>query len=170
MKKYFFPLILFFMILVIVATSCLGPGIISDVSTHDPDPGPIPQPVSTPTSWYIRNYFPGQWVYQFSEGQNPVQTYKAEHQSLDAFGNFELVFRDINTGGIAVSFSGVINMNNGKIFAQSSWMKVGGIEGVNANFTGKYATATNDIEDYTCSMTERFSTDTTLRNYSIEVF
>jgi len=168
MKKSIVYLLLAFMIITMFITSCLGPGIITDISTPVPDPDPTP--VSTPTSWYIAHNFPGQWVYQFSEGGNPVQTYKVEHQGLNANGGFEFVFRNSNTDQIVLSFSGVINMNNGKIFAESPWIKIGNTEGINVNFSGTYATSTNDIEDFTCSMTERFSTDTTLRNYSIEVF
>jgi len=161
-KRLLLALLLFSILFIFVLVSCLGPGIITEISVEDPEPDPTP--VSTPTSWYIQNVFAGDWSYQFFSGNEAVHTYKVTHQVFNN-GQIHLKFVDLKTGFTNFNADGIIDMKTGEFFAQGDLARIGDIDG-DIELYGKFATDT--IVDYTADQEDFFSgEDNTMYKYTI---
>lgn len=137
--------------MVLIAISCLGPGLVTDVGDKDtPDPDPQPQP-ATPTSWYIRHHLPGIWNYVFEHQGVDVQMYWVD-QKVDPMGNLTFLFYTSRQLGTPVFRSeGAIDMKTGDFRLQSSFGSIGGYQG-SILYEGTFNTETFRLDDYVCDL------------------
>lgn len=125
-------------------------GSIIDIGGHV---GPDPED-ATPTSWYIRNVFQGTWNYQYWDSGALVQNYRVTHE-VSKDGAIKFTFMLPDTGVKHFLATGTINMNTGLFFGECGWAQIGSEEGA-ITFTGAFATATSQIENYAVVLDRRF--------------